>query len=281
MDFDFSVKENEFRQEVREFLREKFTPDLREATRRQTGLFAEGELARQWQQILYEKGWIAPSWPKEYGGTGWTPTQRYLYDQECGSAGTPYLPAMGLRMCGTVIMHFGTQEQKEYFLPRILNGQHYWCQGYSEPSAGSDLAGLKTRATQDGDDYIINGTKIWTTHAHYANWIFLLARTGSSERPQDSISFFVTPLDAPGISITPIISMSGEHEVNQVFFDDVRIPGKYRIGAENEGWSIAKYLLKFERGGAAAAGRLGSQIRNIRSIAELEVGENGRPLWED
>lgn len=281
MDIDLTQEDQQFREEVRTFLADRYTPELRAAAARQAGVFAEGELAREWHRILYEQGWVAPSWPVEHGGTGWSPMQRYLYDRECGLAGTPSLPAMGLQMCGPVIMGYGTQAQKDYFLPRILSGEHYWCQGYSEPGAGSDLASLKTRAVRDGDDYVVNGTKIWTTHAHNANWMFLLARTASEGRPQAGISFLLTPMDVDGLSVMPIISMSGEHEVNQCFFDNVRIPVSQRVGGENEGWTVAKYLLEFERGGGSAAGRLGAQLRKLGRIARAEIGEDGRPLWED
>ncbi len=270
-----------FEAEVRAFLDEKFTPELRAATAHQAGVFAEGELARRWHRILYEKGWIAPSWPKEYGGPGWTPMQRYIFDRECGLAGTPSLPGMGLSLCGPVIMGYGTEAQKDYFLPRILSGEQYWCQGYSEPGSGSDLASLKTRAVRDGDDYVVNGTKIWTTHAHEANWMFVLVRTGNGGRPQAGISFLLTPMDVPGLTVTPIRSMSGEHEVNQVFFDDVRIPVANRVGEENDGWTVAKYLLTFERGGGSAAGRLNAQLARLKAIARAEYGDDGEPLWED
>jgi acyl-CoA dehydrogenase len=281
MNLDLTDEERQFRAAVLTFLRDQYTPELRLAAERQAGMFADWELAQRWHRLLYEQGWIAPSWPKEHGGTGWTVTQRYIFDRECGLAGTPVLPAMGLQMCGPVIMRFGTDYQKEFFLPRMLSGEHAWCQGYSEPGAGSDLASLKTRAVLGGNDYIADGTKIWTTQAHTSNWMFFLARTTVSGRPQQGISFFLTPMDAPGIRVTPIRSMSGEHEVNQVFLDQVRVPAIHRVGAENEGWSIAKYLLKFERGGGSAAGRLGAQLRRACTVARAELGEDGQPLWRD
>jgi alkylation response protein AidB-like acyl-CoA dehydrogenase len=281
MDATLTPEDRAFEAEVRAFLLEKFTPELRAAAARQAGVFAEGTLARQWHRILYEQGWIAPSWPKEYGGPGWTPTQRYIFDRECGLADTPSLPAMGLSLCGPVIMGYGTQAQKDFFLPRILSGEQYWCQGYSEPGSGSDLASLTTRAERDGDDYIVNGTKIWTTHAHEANWMFVLVRTAKGGKPQAGISFVLTPMDVPGLTVAPIRSMSGEHEVNQVFFDNVRIPVANRVGEENQGWTVAKYLLTFERGGGSAAGRLNSQLGKLKAIAHAECGDDGRPLWED
>src|ERR1700679_3517156 len=196
-----------FRTEVRDFLGQNFTPDLRAAMQRQTGALAEGALARAWHQILHQRGWIAPSWPKEYGGTGWTGRQRSIFQEECARLGTPLLPGMGLNLCGPVIMKFGSPEQRAYFLPRIFSGEHYWCQGYSEPQAGSDLASLQTRAERDGEDYVVNGSKIWTTHAHVANWMFLLVRTSTEGRPQTGISFLLVDMSSPGISVRPIITL--------------------------------------------------------------------------
>lgn len=281
MDMTLKPEDRAFEEEVRAFLAEKFTPALREAAAKQAGVFAEGALVRQWHRILYEKGWIAPSWPKEYGGTGWTPMQRYIFDRECGLAGTPTLASMGLSLCGPVIMQFGTQEQKDYFLPKMLSGEHYWAQGYSEPGSGSDLASLRTNAVRDGDDYVVNGTKIWTTHAHESNWIFLLVRTKKDGPKQGGISFMLAPLDTPGITITPIKSMSGEHEVNQVFLDNVRIPVSRRVGEENQGWTIAKYLLTFERGGGSSAGKLNASLGKLKEIAKAQPGDDSGTLWDD
>jgi len=259
-----------FREEVRAFLDAALTPDIRAAQARQAGVFSEGDLCRRWHAVLYEQGWVAPSWPKEYGGPGWTPMQRFIFADECARADAPVLPAMGLQMCGPVLMGHGTPEQKAFFLPRMLSGEHYWCQGYSEPQSGSDLASLQIRAVQDGDAYVVSGSKLWTTHAHFANWMFLLVRTSTEAKPQAGITFLLTPMDAPGITVQPIISISGEHEVNQVFFDEVRIPVANRVGPENQGWTVAKYLLEFERGAGASASRLRSQLRTARSIAEAE-----------
>jgi acyl-CoA dehydrogenase len=250
-----SSPEETFRLEVREFLDVALTPELRAEADRQTGTFAEPGLAMRWPRILHEQGWIAPSWPREHGGPGWTPRPRLIFERECALANAPVLPAMGINMCGPVLIGYGTSEQKATFLPRILSGEHVWCQGYSEPGAGSDLASLRTRAVRDGNDYVIDGTKIWTTFAHAANWMFLLARTDSTAKPQAGITFLLVPMDSPGITVTPILSMSGEHEVNQVFLDNVRTSASLRVGAENEGWAVAKYLLEFERGGSAATAR--------------------------
>ena len=259
-----------FRDEVRAFLAAKLTPELRAANARQAGVFAEGELNRAWHAILYAQGWIAPSWPVEHGGPGWTPMQRHIFADECAKADAPVIPAMGLQMCGPVLMAYGTPEQKAFFLPRMLSGEHYWCQGYSEPQSGSDLASLKTRAVRDGDHYVVDGTKIWTTHAHFANWMFLLVRTTAEGKPQAGISFLLTPMDAPGITVQPIVSISGEHEVNQVFFDGLRIPVGNLVGEENQGWTVAKALLEFERGGGVMASRLFKMLGQARRIAETE-----------
>jgi len=276
-----NATDEEFLTEVREFLAASFTPELRAEASRQSGVYAPASLSRRWQSILYAKGWVAPSWPEQYGGTGWTVTQRYLFDTECSLQGTPILPAMGLQMCGPALIHFGTTEQKAFYLPRILSGEHYWCQGYSEPGAGSDLASLQCRAVREGTDYVINGTKIWTTHAHWANWIFLLVRTASQGKPQAGISFLLAPMSSPGITIRPILSMSGEHEINQIFFDDVRVPVENRVGEENAGWTIAKTVLEFERGGGSATGRTRRVIAETRRSAQLEADGRGGRLWDD
>lgn len=263
-----------FREEVRQFLRVALTPELQREADRQTGTFAEPRLALQWHRILFEQGWIAPGWPAEHGGPGWTPRRRLIFERECALANAPLLPAMGINMCGPVLIGHGTDAQKARFLPKILSGEHVWCQGYSEPGAGSDLASLKTRARREGDHYVIDGTKIWTTFAHVANWMFLLARTRTDGKPQAGISFFLVPMDSAGITVTPILSMSGEHEVNQVFLDNVRIPADLRVGPENEGWTVAKYLLEFERGGVAATART---LRVVGLLDRLGRAMGGLP----
>jgi len=281
MDLHSTPEEEAFRAEVRAFLDEKLTQDLRARAAAQAGVFVGPELAMQWHRILYERGWIAPSWPEKHGGTGWSPMQRHIFEEECTLAGAPAIPLMGLRLCAPVIIAFGTPEQQDFYLPRIASGEHYWCQGYSEPQSGSDLASLQTRAERDGDDYVVNGTKIWTTHAHFANWIFLLVRTSREGKPQQGISFVVTPLDVPGITVRPIRSMSGEHEVNQVFFDNVRIPVANRIGRENDGWTIAKNLLETERGGGTEAPRTRARLQGIRNIVRVQAAAGDTTLAED
>lgn len=280
MDLSLSPADRAFRDTVRAFFDTKFTPELRQAAKRQAGVFAEAGLNRRWHTILYEQGWAAPAWPKEYGGPGWSIVQRYIFDSECAEAGTPALPAMGLQMCGPVLMGYGTEEQKVFHLPRILSGEHYWCQGYSEPGSGSDLASLQCKAVRDGDDYVVNGTKIWTTHAQFANWMFLLVRTDTSGKPQSGITFLLMKMDTPGVTVQPIITMSGEHEVNQVFFDDARIPVANRVGKENDGWTVAKYLLEFERGHAFAS-RIRGSLRQVKAIAAAERADGGQSLAED
>ncbi len=245
------------------FLDEALTPELREAGRRATSVFMDKRYSLPWQKILHAKGWVAPSWPKAYGGPGWTEMQRHIFAAECTRAGAPSLAPMGLRMVGPVIMGYGSEAQKAHYLPRILSGEDYWCQGYSEPGAGSDLASLKLKAESDGDDYILNGSKIWTTHAHLADHIFCLVRTDSGGRPQQGISFLLVAMDSPGVSVTPILTMAGDHEVNQVLFDNVRVPRSNRIGEENKGWHYAKYLLEFERGGGFSAPRIQHELQRL------------------
>jgi alkylation response protein AidB-like acyl-CoA dehydrogenase len=272
LDLALTPEETAFRAEVRAFLAEKFTSELRLEAERQTGVFANGDLSRRWHRILYERGWAAPNWPKRFGGAEFSATEQYIFSVECAAAGTPALPGMAITMCGPVIMRYGTPQQQDFFLPAILSGEHYWCQGYSEPQSGSDLASLRCRADRVGDDYVINGQKIWTTHAQYANWIFMLVRTSQEGAPQAGISFIVLPMDTPGITVRPIISMSGEHEVNEVFFDNVTVPVGNLIGEENKGWSVAKFLLLNERGGGSAATYLKSNLTQLRRVLASDEG---------
>ena len=276
MHLEMSADDLAFRGEVLKFLDEKLTQDMRRASRLNSGVFAEFEISQRWYKILHEKGWIAPNWPVEYGGTGWTPMQRYIYNTEAGRVGAPSLYIMGLSLVGPVVMQYGTKAQKEYYLPRILSGEDVWCQGYSEPGSGSDLASLQTSAVRQGDDYLVNGSKIWTTGAQHADRIFCLVRTGAGERRQEGISFLLIDMDSPGISIEPIITLAGDHEVNQVFFDDVRVPQANRLGPENDGWTVAKYLLEFERGGSAYGAMVAGSLAKLRGIADGEPARGGR-----
>ena len=263
MDLQFTPQELAFQQEVRRFLADKLTPQIVAATANNSSVFVEKDIALQWQAILVEQGWAVPQWPLEHGGTDWTPAQKYIFSRECYLAGAPMLIPLGLLMLAPVIMAFGSEEQKREYLPKILSGEHYWCQGYSEPGAGSDLASLKLKAESDGDDYILNGSKLWTTHAHLADHIFCLVRTASDGKPQQGISFLLVAMDSPGVSVTPILTMAGDHEVNQVFFDNVRVPKRNRSGEENRGWQYAKYLLEFERGGGFSAPRIQHELQRL------------------
>ncbi|RIJ16842.1 acyl-CoA dehydrogenase [Henriciella mobilis] len=280
MKLTLDQKHEDFRREVRMFLEENLTPELAQAGRLSTSVFSEPQHSKPWLKILNEKGWAAPHWPEKYGGPGWDEMEKYIFASECARAGTPSLSPMGLHMVGPCIMGYGTEEQKAYYLPRILSGEDYWCQGYSEPGAGSDLASLQMRAVSDGDDYILNGSKIWTTQAHHANKMFCLVRTSTEGKPQQGITFLLLDMNLPGIRVEPIITLAGEHEVNQVFFDDVRVPKSGRLGEENDGWTVAKYLLEFERGGGNSAG-LEAALERIRIMAHAEPAGGGRPLASD
>ena len=276
MDMEFTAEEIAFRDEVRNFLDENLTERLRVGTQQTPGVFAEPDIGLEWHRILNEKGWIAYFWPVEYGGMEWTQTQRYIFEKECALAGAPGVSAIALRLLGPVLCHFGSEEQKDYFLPRIKSGEDYWAQGYSEPGSGSDLASLKTTAKLEGDKYVINGSKIWTTHAHHSNWIFCLVRTNQEAKKQAGISFLLVPMDQEGITISPIMSMSGDHEVNQVFFDNAVTDANNLVGEEGQGWTIAKFLLQNERGGSCAAPRLLAQIEKMKLMAgEEPSGTNG------
>jgi alkylation response protein AidB-like acyl-CoA dehydrogenase len=282
MDLALSPADAAFRDEVRAFLDEHLTEDLREAGRKTAGVFAEIEAGMRWHKVLARKGWSAPAWPKEYGGTGWSATQRYIFAREAVAVDAPRIFAMGLRMVGPVIMKYGTPEQKAKYLPGIVAGDMIFCQGYSEPGSGSDLASLKTRAVRDGDDYVINGTKIWTTGAHVADHMFCLVRTSTEGKPQDGISFvLIDSMKTPGISVKPIITLAGDHEVNQVFFDNVRTPVANRIGPENEGWTVAKYLLEFERGGDAYTPNLYARLDDVKRIARAEQADGQGKLIDE
>ncbi|MDQ0249661.1 alkylation response protein AidB-like acyl-CoA dehydrogenase [Sphingomonas kyeonggiensis] len=252
MDMNWTQAELAFRDEVRAFLADKLTPEIRRAGTLATSVYPDHEASMAWQHILHERGWAAPHWPVEHGGCDWSVAQHYIFNRERIAAGAPSLSPMGIHMVAHVIIRFGTPEQKAYFLPRILTGEVFFCQGYSEPGAGSDLASLQMRAEPDGDDFVLNGSKIWTTHATEANWIFCLVRTAKLGRPQQGITFLLVPMDLPGIEVRPILMTSGEHVQNQIFFDNVRAPRANVLGEVDAGWSVAKYLLEFERGGSYA-----------------------------
>jgi alkylation response protein AidB-like acyl-CoA dehydrogenase len=259
----------QFRETVREFFDTHLTDELRAARRYMTSVYCDYEAGMAWQRILLEQGWLVPSWPERYGGTGWSLTERFIFDCESARAGPPPVSPMGLGMLGPALLGHGTDLQKDYYLPRMQRGDDFWCQGYSEPQAGSDLAALECRAERDGDDYIVNGTKIWTTHAHYANRMFCLVRTGRFARPQQGVSFLLIDLEAPGVSRHPIRFFSGDTEQCQVVFDNVRVPQSNVVGREHEGWTVTKYLLEFERGGKPAAPSLLQATERLRDLAAI------------
>ena len=281
MDLTWSPTDLEFRDEVRAFLDEKLTPDLRQAGRLMTSVYADHEASMSWQAILHERGWAAPAWPPAYGGCDWTLTQHYIFSRESTLAGAPSLSPMGIMMVAHAIIAFGTAEQKDYFLPRILTGEVFFCQGYSEPEAGSDLAALSMAAVDDGDDLVCTGSKIWTTHAMEANWIFALVRTSRAAKRQQGITFVLIDMATPGIEIRPLVMTSGEEIQTQIFFDAVRVPKSGVIGRIDDGWTVAKYLLEFERGGGAAAPALQVMAESIAAAAERQPGPAGGPLVDD
>jgi alkylation response protein AidB-like acyl-CoA dehydrogenase len=235
---------------------------------------------QRWMKILSGRGWLAAGWPEEHGGPGWTPAERYLYDQEYGRHNCPRVLPFGVTMVGPVIIAFGNDEQKAEYLPKIRNSDVWWCQGYSEPGAGSDLASLKTKAVRENGHYIVNGQKTWTTMAQYADWIFCLVRTSDEGKPQEGISFLLIDMKTPGITVKPIVTMDGGAEVNEVFLDDVKVPVENRVGEENKGWTIAKYLLGHERTGIAEVGKSKRQMQRVKDIAAAETLD-GMPLIED
>ena len=277
MDVRLSAEDLAFREEVRRFVKESVPETTRQKIKR--GIHLNKEDAVGWQRILYKKGWAAPAWPKKFGGTGWTATQRYIWDEETAGE-TPLQSPFGLSMVGPVIYTFGNDEQKAYYLPRILSAEDWWCQGYSEPGSGSDLASLKTKAESDGDHYIVNGHKIWTTQAHEANMIFCLVRTDPNVKQQEGISFLLIDMKTPGITVRPIITINEGHSINEVFLDNVRAPKKNLIGKENKGWTYAKFLLGHERTGIAQVANSKKRLAKLKRIARDEQS-NGQPLIQD
>ena len=278
MDLSYSPEEIAFEEEVREFLKTNLPDHIATAVRAGGELTAD--LMQEWHRILSAKGWLATTWPKEYGGPGWTPVQRHIFEVECNRFNAPRIVPFGLAMLGPVIQKFGNDRQKKEVLPGILSAEDWWCQGYSEPGAGSDLASLKTRAERDGDHYVINGQKTWTTLGQFANKIFCLVRTKFDGKPQEGISFVLVDLDTPGIEMRPIRLIEGGYEVNEVFFTDVRVPVENLVGEENQGWTIAKFLLTHERTNIAGVGSSMQALEEVKALAR-KVRRNGRPLIED
>ena len=279
MDLSFSADELAFRDELRGFIADNLPDDIRERMR--LGHSPEKEDTTRWQRILNQKGWAAYSWPKEHGGPGWTPVQRMMFLEENQLAPAPDMQVFNITMIGPVLIQFGTDEQKRRFLPGAANLDVWWCQGFSEPGAGSDLAALKTAAKREGDEYIVNGQKIWTSTAHMADWCFVLVRTDpQAPKRQEGISFLLIDMQTPGITVRPIISIDGTHHLNEVFFDDVRVPVAMRVGPENKGWDVAKFLLGNERSGIARLGKSKERVRFAREAAS-DMRAGGRPLIED
>lgn len=277
----FSSADLEFQQEVRDFFASAFTDDLRERIM----LGNEPNIVLvEWQRKLYERGWIAPDWPADVGGTGWSAVEKFIFENERCNAGAPDVVPFGLKMVGPVIFTFGNEQQKAKFLPRILASEDWWCQGYSEPGAGSDLAALQTRAVKDGDDYIVDGSKIWTTYAQYADWIFCLVRTGSFDKKQQGISFLLIDMKSEGITVNPIPTIDNHHSLNEVVFDQVRVPAENLVGAENQGWTYAKALLAHERTSIAGVADSKRWLNEIIALAEQQTNAAGRliddPLYQ-
>ncbi|MGF6842060.1 alkylation response protein AidB-like acyl-CoA dehydrogenase [Paraburkholderia youngii] len=282
MDLNFTPEEEAFRASVLAFLRDKLPQRL--AGKVHAGRRLTRDDMAEWHAILNAQGWLANHWPKEYGGPGWNAVQKFIFENECALAGAPRVVPFGVNMLGPVLIRYGSEAQKRHWLPRILDGSDWWCQGYSEPGAGSDLASVKTTAVRgkdaQGEHYIVTGQKTWTTLAHYANMIFCLVRTATDVRKQEGISFLLIDMNTPGVEVRPIITLDGEHEVNEVFFTDVRVPAANLVGEENKGWTYAKYLLTYERTNIAGVGFSVAAFNRLRKIAAKQL-RNGRPLAED
>ncbi|MBU2533183.1 MAG: acyl-CoA dehydrogenase family protein [Alphaproteobacteria bacterium] len=278
MDLSYTPEELAFRDEVRAFLKDKLPERL--SSKVKAGKRITKEDYQLWHGLLNERGWLALHWPVEYGGTGWTPVQKHIFEEEAVAAGTPRIIAFGLNMLGPVLIRFASEEQKQYYLPRILNDEDWWAQGYSEPGSGSDLASLQTRAVRQGDHYIVNGQKTWTTLGQYANKMFCLVRTSTEGKPQEGISFLLMDMATPGIEVRPIITLDGAHEVNEVYFTDVKVPAENLVGEENKGWTYAKYLLTYERTGIAGVAFAKTALDKLKRVAASQT-QNGRPLNRD
>ncbi|AXS41546.1 acyl-CoA dehydrogenase family protein [Breoghania sp. L-A4] len=278
MDLTFTPEQEAFRSDVRAFLDERLPKRLSDKVRLgKTLTKADHE---EWHAILNDRGWLAGNWPKEYGGAGWNAVQRHIFEEEMTRANAPRIVPFGVAMLGPVLQAFGSQDQKDTYLPRILNGQDWWCQGYSEPGAGSDLASVRTSAVRDGDHYVVNGQKAWTTLGQHATMIFCLVRTATGGKPQEGISFLLVDMQSPGITVRPVVLIDGQPEVNEVFFDDVRVPVGNLVGEENKGWTYAKYLLTHERTNIAGVGFAQAGLEHLKHVARCEL-DNGRPLIEN
>jgi alkylation response protein AidB-like acyl-CoA dehydrogenase len=279
VDAAFTVEELEFQREVQEFLETEFPKDIRAKVEQRVHLDKEDYV--RWQKILAVKGWAAPNWPVEHGGTGWSSVQKYIFAQEMATVGAMEPVAFGMKMVAPVIFTYGSEEQQQRFLPDILNSNVWWCQGYSEPNAGSDLASLKTTAVQDGDHYVVNGTKTWNTLGQYADWIFCLVRTDSTVKKQEGISFLLIDMKTPGIKLSPIYLIDGTPEVNEVYFENVRVPVENRIGEENKGWTYAKVLLTHERTNIAGVPRSKTRLASLKKLAARTPDGDGGMMIDD
>jgi alkylation response protein AidB-like acyl-CoA dehydrogenase len=266
MDLSFTPDELAFREEVREYFRHALPPDIRGKV--VLGQRLSKEELKRWTRILYAKGWATPAWSRDWGGTGWSAVKQYIFKEELHMAPAPEPLSFNVNMIGPVLIAFGSEEQKAHFLPRIANLDYWFCQGFSEPGAGSDLASLRTQAVRDGDDYVINGQKLWTSTAHHAEWCFLLVRTDPSAKKQQGISYLLMDMKSPGVTVRPIITIDGNHETNEMFLENVRVPVANRVGEENKGWDYAKYLLGHERSGIARVGISKMRLRRARVLAE-------------
>lgn len=278
MDLQFTLQENAFRAEVQAFLQDKLSPGLADKVRR--GQRLSKQEMEGWHALLHARGWLASHWPQAWGGTGWSVIEKFIFDHECALADAPRIIPFGLSMLGPVLIKFGSEAQKKHWLPRILQGDDWWCQGYSEPGSGSDLASLKTSAVRQGDHYIVNGQKTWTTLGQHANMIFCLVRTSREAKAQQGISFLLIDMNSPGIEVRPIITLDGEHEVNEVFFTDVKVPVDNLVGEENQGWTYAKYLLTYERTAIGGIGFSMVALDKLKAVAQ-RVQRHGKPLAKD
>ena len=278
MDLNFTPEDEAFREEVRSFLKEKLPARLSDKVRQGQRLTKED--MEEWHAILNEQGWLANHWPEEWGGTGWSVIQRFIFETEVAMAHAPRIVPFGLSMLAPVLIKYGSEEQKKHWLPRILDGTDWWCQGYSEPGAGSDLASLKTSARREGDHYIVNGQKTWTTLGQYADMIFCLVRTDNTGKKQEGISFLLIDMNTPGIEVRPIKLLEGDKEVNEVFFTDVKVPVENLVGEENKGWTYAKYLLTYERTNIAGVGASMAAFEQLKEHARTTM-RGGKPLTED
>ena len=279
MDLDFNPQEQAFRDEVRRFLGAELPADIRERMRRDDSTQIRDDIVR-WQKILHARGWGAPAWPVEFGGTGWSKSQQYIFENECALADAPAQLAFGIKMVAPVIMRYGSVEQQQRFLPRILAAEDWWCQGYSETGSGSDLASLKMKAERDGDEYVLNGQKVWNTLGQFADWIFCLVRTDPAAKPQKGISFLLIDMKSPGVSVRPTRLLDGSFEVNEIRFDNVRVPVSNRVGEENQGWTYAKFLLGHERTNIAGIGFCKRELLRLKQDAAVAT-KDGRRLLED